>query len=88
MSDEPQPRPPAPGRDARSEDTTAPDPGGGRPKRPRRTGWRRLVPTWRLALGTVLAVAVLLVGGFLLGYSLVKIPSANALATQQSNVYL
>ncbi|MBT2410753.1 penicillin-binding protein [Streptomyces sp. ISL-12] len=86
MSDEPQPKQPAPGRSARSQDTTAPS--GGKPKRPERTGWRRIVPTWRLTLGTVLIAAVLLVGGFFLGYSLVKIPSANALATQQSNVYL
>ncbi|MGP2439716.1 transglycosylase domain-containing protein [Streptomyces sp. JW3] len=80
MSEEPQPnQPAAPGWARR------PQPEGGRP---RRTGWRRLVPTWRMTLGTVLVVAVLLVGGFFLGYSLVKIPSANALALKQSNVYL
>ncbi|MEU4653809.1 transglycosylase domain-containing protein [Streptomyces sp. NPDC023723] len=80
MSEEPQPnQPAAPGWARR------PEPEGGRP---RRTGRRRLIPTWRTTLGTVLVVAVLLVGGFFLGYSLVKIPSANALALKQSNVYL
>ncbi|MFD7805872.1 penicillin-binding protein [Streptomyces cellulosae] len=54
----------------------------------RRTGWRRLVPTWRMVAGAFLVTALLLVGGFLLGYALVQIPAANALATQQANVYL
>ncbi|WP_406381731.1 transglycosylase domain-containing protein [Streptomyces sp. NBC_01618] len=59
-----------------------------RPRRPRRTGWRRAVPTWRMVLGGVLAVALLLIGGFIAGYELVDIPPANATATAQSNVYL
>lgn len=59
-----------------------------RPKRPKRTGWRRAVPTWRMVLGTVLVVALLLIGGFIAGYNLVDIPPANATATAQSNVYL
>ncbi|MET9778545.1 transglycosylase domain-containing protein [Streptomyces sp. NPDC006367] len=59
-----------------------------KPKRPKRTGWRRLVPTWRMVLGTFLVGVLLLIGGFFLGYSLVHIPSANALATKQGNVYL
>ncbi|WPW19516.1 transglycosylase domain-containing protein [Streptomyces sp. HNS054] len=54
----------------------------------RRTGWRRAVPTWRMVLGAFLVTTLLLVGGFLLGYALVQIPAANALATQQANVYL
>ncbi|MGA5878316.1 transglycosylase domain-containing protein [Streptomyces cellulosae] len=54
----------------------------------RRTGWRRLVPTWRMVAGAFLVTALLIVGGFLLGYALVQIPAANALATQQANVYL
>ncbi|MEV5336293.1 transglycosylase domain-containing protein [Streptomyces werraensis] len=54
----------------------------------RRTGWRRLVPTWRMTLSAFLVTALLVVGGFLLGYALVQIPAANALATQQANVYL
>ncbi|MFF9215727.1 transglycosylase domain-containing protein [Streptomyces viridosporus] len=53
-----------------------------------RTGWRRLVPTWRMVLGTSLVGALLILGGFVLGYTLVQIPSANALAVQQANVYL
>jgi membrane peptidoglycan carboxypeptidase len=39
-------------------------------------------------LGTVLVGALLVVGLFFVGYSMVKIPDANALATKQSNVYL
>ncbi|MFF9349885.1 transglycosylase domain-containing protein [Streptomyces sp. NPDC014734] len=56
--------------------------------RPARTGWRRAVPTWRMTLGGVLLLAVLLIGGFVAGYELVDIPAANASATAQSNVYL
>nr|WP_234367596.1 MULTISPECIES: transglycosylase domain-containing protein [Streptomyces] len=58
-----------------------------RPKR-KRTGWRRLVPTWRMVLGTFIIGVMLLIGLFFLGYSMVPIPPANALATKQSNVYL
>ncbi|WP_103511388.1 transglycosylase domain-containing protein [Streptomyces sp. SM13] len=94
MSDEPQhwaPREPSdaaatpgsdrgepPGTDARS----------GKKRRPRRTGWRRAVPTWRMVLGTVLGLGLLLIGGIFAGYRLVDIPAANASATAQSNVYL
>ncbi|MGW3745913.1 transglycosylase domain-containing protein [Streptomyces sp. NPDC005146] len=65
-------------------------PGGrkGRAGRPRRTGWRRAVPTWRAALATLLVIALLLIGGFIAGYQLVGIPPANPTATAQSNVYL
>jgi membrane peptidoglycan carboxypeptidase len=61
---------------------------GKQPKRPKRTGWRRLIPTWRMVLGTFITGIVLLAGLFFLGYSMVKIPPANALATKQANVYL
>ncbi|MFC9477392.1 transglycosylase domain-containing protein [Streptomyces griseus] len=61
---------------------------GGKKRRPRRTGWRRAVPTWRTVLGTVLGLGLLLVGGIVAGYQLVDIPAANASATAQSNVYL
>ncbi|MGV9287796.1 transglycosylase domain-containing protein [Streptomyces sp. NPDC003719] len=80
MSDEPQ-QP-----DQGSEPGTAK---AKKPKRPKRTGWRRLIPTWRMTLGAFVVGVLLVIGGFFLGYSLVQIPSsANALATQQSNVYL
>jgi membrane peptidoglycan carboxypeptidase len=59
--------------------------GGGRP---RRTGWRRLLPSWRLLTGTVLTVLLLLVGAFFVGYALVSIPDPNAAAVAQNNVYL
>ncbi|CAM5234289.1 hypothetical protein SHIRM173S_05317 [Streptomyces hirsutus] len=58
------------------------------PGKRNRTGWRRIVPTWRMTLGAFLAGALLLTGGFFLGYHLVHIPSANALAIKQANVYL
>ncbi|MFB7493933.1 transglycosylase domain-containing protein [Streptomyces sp. NPDC056161] len=84
MSDEPQPQQPTDGL-APGEPQGAPEAGG---KRPRRTGWRRLLPTWRMVLGTSVIGVLLLVGLFFLGYSLVKIPPANALAIKQSNVFL
>ncbi|MFE9772933.1 transglycosylase domain-containing protein [Streptomyces sp. NPDC005931] len=88
MSHEPQPQHPDQGW-AQGEPQVAGAPQPAREEgRPRRTGWRRLVPTWRTVLGTSIVVALLLVGGFFLGYTLVKIPPANALATKQANVYL
>ncbi|MGW0335438.1 transglycosylase domain-containing protein [Streptomyces sp. NPDC003011] len=63
-------------------------PAGKKAKRPRRTGWRRAVPTWRMLLAAFVMGVLLLTGLFFLGYSLVQIPPANALATKQSNVYL
>ncbi|MGW6873876.1 transglycosylase domain-containing protein [Streptomyces xanthophaeus] len=54
----------------------------------RRTGWRRIFPTWRMVLGALLLLAVLIGGGLVAGYLLVDIPPANAAATAQSNVYL
>ncbi|MEV0370755.1 transglycosylase domain-containing protein [Streptomyces sp. NPDC050636] len=63
---------------------------GKRPEEPRppRTGWRRFLPTWRMVLGTVLGILLLIVGGLIAGYLLVDIPPANAAAKAQSNVYL
>ncbi|MET8947666.1 transglycosylase domain-containing protein [Streptomyces sp. NPDC004542] len=61
---------------------------GKKPKRPKRTGWRRLFPTWRMVLATFVIGVLLLFGLFFLGYSMVKIPPANALAMKQSNVFL
>ncbi|CAL9457221.1 transglycosylase domain-containing protein [Streptomyces sp. enrichment culture] len=84
MSDESQRPAEAAGTEPQGE---GPD-GGGKARRPRRTGWRRLVPTWRMVLGTFVLGVVLVAGLFFLGYSVVKIPPANALATKQSNVYL
>ncbi|MEU9087900.1 transglycosylase domain-containing protein [Streptomyces sp. NPDC048357] len=69
---QPQPGPPAPGKGPRRK----------------RTGWRRLIPTWRMVLGAVLLVALLIGGALVAGYLLVDIPPANAAATAQSNVYL
>ncbi|MFD7260828.1 transglycosylase domain-containing protein [Streptomyces sp. NPDC059874] len=63
-------------------------PGPGKKPRRKRTGWRRLVPTWRMVLGGVLLLVLLLVGALVAGYLLVDIPPANAAATAQSNVYL
>lgn len=65
-------------------------PGGkaGRKGRRKRTGWRRIIPTWRMMLGAFLLCAALIIGGFITGYTLVKIPAANVAAVAQSNVYL
>ncbi|WP_432172169.1 transglycosylase domain-containing protein [Streptomyces sp. Tue6028] len=81
MSDEPQPQHGAGPQEG------APGEPGKKQKR-RRTGWRRIVPTWRMVFGTFLVALLLLIGFFALGYYLVKIPPANAAATKQSNVYL
>ncbi|MFE2475564.1 transglycosylase domain-containing protein [Streptomyces sp. NPDC059389] len=54
----------------------------------KRTGWRRLVPTWRVVLATVVLLGLLVVGAFVAGYLLVHIPPANSAATAQSNLYL
>ncbi|MDH6126593.1 transglycosylase domain-containing protein [Kitasatospora sp. GP82] len=59
-----------------------------RPGRPRRTGWRRLIPTWRLTLLGLVTAVVLGVGLFVLGLTLVKVPDAHAAATAQSNTWL
>ncbi|MFE1246504.1 transglycosylase domain-containing protein [Streptomyces sp. NPDC058766] len=92
MSDEPQPQQPqprwAPSTPQADADGDPGTPEGTTAGTPKRTGWRRIIPTWRMTLGGFLVVLLLLAGGLVLGYSLVKIPPANALATQQANVYL
>ncbi|MFD0127133.1 transglycosylase domain-containing protein [Streptomyces virginiae] len=60
----------------------------GKKIRRKRTGWRRFLPTWRMVLGGILLVALLIGGALVAGYLLVDIPPANAAATAQSNVYL
>ncbi|MGW1076820.1 transglycosylase domain-containing protein [Streptomyces sp. NPDC002537] len=60
----------------------------GRPGRPKRTGWRRLLPTWRMVLGGFLLIVLLVAGALVAGYMLVNIPPANKAATAESNVYL
>lgn len=65
--------------------------GGGRAARKarrRRSGWRRIFPTWRMLLGAFLFGALVIIGGFIAGYTLVQIPAANVAAVAQSNVYL
>ncbi|MER7106369.1 transglycosylase domain-containing protein [Streptomyces sp. NPDC000229] len=89
MSDEP----PQPGWEPRDPTVAGPTPKApATPDRPaerkKRTGWRRLLPTWRMTLGAFLFTALLLIGGFFAGYHLVDIPPANAAATAQSNVFL
>ncbi len=62
------------------------------PRKPRerkkRTGWRRLIPTWRTTLLGLAASLLLGVGLFALGIVLVKVPDAHAAATAQSNTWL
>ncbi|WSJ59274.1 penicillin-binding protein [Streptomyces sp. NBC_01310] len=99
--DRPQPRrhqqPPGPraeqppGSGPESEPGPGPrpnPPGPGKKARRKRTGWRRALPTWRMVLGGVLLLALLLGGALVAGYLLVDIPPANAAATAQSSVYL
>jgi membrane peptidoglycan carboxypeptidase len=87
MSDQPQ-QPTTEGW-APTDPQTAEEPGGKKKaKRPKRTGWRRVIPTWRMVLGTFVLGLIAVAGLFFLGYSMVKIPPANALAMKQSNVYL
>ncbi|MFG3226958.1 transglycosylase domain-containing protein [Kitasatospora sp. NPDC048194] len=62
--------------------------GGGKPRRPKRTGWRRLIPTWRMTLLGLASALLLGVGLFALGIALVKVPDAHAAATAQSNTWL
>ncbi|MFD7664420.1 transglycosylase domain-containing protein [Streptomyces sp. NPDC059788] len=64
------------------------DGGKGGKARPRRTGWRRVIPTWRMVVGGALLVLLLIAGGLAAGYVLVDIPAANSSAQAQSNVYL
>ncbi|MBB1243596.1 penicillin-binding protein [Streptomyces durbertensis] len=71
--------------DPNSADQGAPPADG----RPRRTGLRRLLPTWRMVLGGVLLVLLLGTGTMVTGYLLVDIPDEpNKAAAAQSNVYL
>ncbi|WP_326590341.1 transglycosylase domain-containing protein [Streptomyces sp. NBC_01294] len=97
--DRPQPRrhQQPPGPQAEQQPGSGPEPGPGpRPNPPgpgkkarrKRTGWRRALPTWRMVLGGVLLLALLLGGALVAGYLLVDIPPANAAATAQSSVYL
>ncbi|EST36882.1 hypothetical protein N566_16015 [Streptomycetaceae bacterium MP113-05] len=54
----------------------------------RRSGPRRLLPTWRMVVGAVLTVILVISGGMVAGYLLVDIPEPNPHAVSQSNVYL
>ncbi|MBK6043048.1 transglycosylase domain-containing protein [Streptomyces sp. MBT55] len=83
-------RPTAPGEQPGKRPGQKPGESGkpGKKARPRRTGWRRAIPTWRMTLGTLLGLVVLLGAGIFAAYRLVDIPAANAAATAQSNVYL
>ncbi|MFC8723219.1 transglycosylase domain-containing protein [Kitasatospora sp. NPDC057198] len=59
-----------------------------RSERKKRTGWRRLIPTWRITLLGLAASLLLGVGLFALGIAMVKVPDAHAAATAQSNTWL
>ncbi|MEU9096372.1 transglycosylase domain-containing protein [Streptomyces sp. NPDC048361] len=76
------------GPEQAAADGDPPPDGNGNGTRPRRTGWRRFVPPWRVLLGLFLLCALLIIGAFIAGYTLVSIPPANAVATAQSNVFL
>ncbi|MYS18831.1 Membrane carboxypeptidase (penicillin-binding protein) [Streptomyces sp. DvalAA-14] len=59
-----------------------------REERTRRTGLRRVLPSFKTTVTLVLTGAALLIGAFFVGYALVSIPDANAAAVAQNNVYL
>ncbi|WP_405492464.1 transglycosylase domain-containing protein [Streptomyces sp. NBC_00096] len=80
----PPPGPPATPKEARKAEKQR----AKAAKKARRTGWRRLIPTWRMVLGAFLLVALVCIGALIAGYLLVRIPPANAAAVAQSNVYL
>ena len=80
--------PPDPARPSHAHRSEGWAPAPGRGSRPRRTGLRRLLPTWRMVLGGLLLLGVVVMGGLVAGYLAVDIPRANAAALAQSNVYL
>ncbi|ARZ69923.1 penicillin-binding protein [Streptomyces albireticuli] len=92
MSDEQSQQRPAGGDHTRPAGWSPKDGTGpgrrGRPGRPKRTGWRRLLPTWRMVLGGFLLIVLLIAGALVAGYMLVHIPAANRAAVAESNVYL
>ncbi|MFE0048146.1 transglycosylase domain-containing protein [Streptomyces albireticuli] len=92
MSDEQSQQRPAGGEHTRPAGWSPADGTGpgrrGRPGRPKRTGWRRLLPTWRMVLGGFLLIVLLIAGALVAGYMLVHIPAANRAAVAESNVYL
>lgn len=53
-------------------------------RRPRRTGWRRLVPRWPVVLGTILAGLIVVLGLFFIGYATVDVPDPTALSKAQA----
>lgn len=80
MSDEPND-----GADGREERSSEDPPETGRR---RRTGLRRLIPTWRMVLGGLLLIVLVVSGALVAGYLLVSIPAPNKAAAAQSNVFL
>ncbi len=52
-----------------------------------RTGWRRLVPSWRLVCGGLLGSAAALAGLVLAVYATVKVPDINKLKMPTATVY-
>ncbi|MEU2787786.1 transglycosylase domain-containing protein [Streptomyces sp. NPDC007100] len=80
--------PPAAGEDGPAGAGAGAGGGKGGKSRPKRTGWRRVIPTWRMVVGGFLLVLLLIAGGLAAGYVLVEIPAANRAAQAQSNVYL
>ncbi|MET9665664.1 transglycosylase domain-containing protein [Streptomyces sp. NPDC006475] len=70
----------------RAEARQARQRGARRANRAERTGIRRFF-TWRKLLGTFLGFCLLVMGAFFIIYLLVPVPSANAQAEMQSNVY-
>ncbi|MHA6760272.1 transglycosylase domain-containing protein [Streptacidiphilus sp. PAMC 29251] len=49
--------------------------------------WRRLIPTWRMALAGLLGLIVAGVAAFAVVYAMVQVPDPNSAAIAQSNIY-
>ncbi|MFH0244180.1 transglycosylase domain-containing protein [Streptomyces sp. HK10] len=64
------------------------EPNGDQKPRPRRTGPRRLLPTWKTLLAATAVVLLAGAGALITGYMLVEIPAPNSAAAAQNNVYL
>lgn len=86
-SDQPSGQPGTPGGSRQQRWPGWPSRSAGRPA-PRRTGLRRLLPTWRMVLAAVLVGLTGTLVAVVAGYLLVDIPEPKSAAAAQSNVYL
>lgn len=76
---------------SRSTDSGTPD----RPRRPKRfidyprgqyTGFRRWIPSWRLIVGSIVTVFLILIGGFAAAVAFTSVPEASELARSEKTI--